>query len=221
MFSFVKAAIERDPAARNWLEVLLTYPGVHALIIHSFAHCLHRMGLKLLARVVSHINRLLTGVEIHPGARIAKSVFIDHGMGVVIGETTEIGENVTIFQGVTLGGVGKRKGKRHPTIGDHTVIGAGAVVLGPVKIGENVRIGAGSVVIRDVEPNSTVVGIPARLARRDGERVVLSPLDHSDIPDPITERLQRLQSEIEHLEEIIDELKRRYKEQLRLFERIR
>lgn len=215
MFSYIKAAIERDPAARNWLEVILTYPGVHALILHRFAHLFYRIGLRLIARIISHINRILTGVEIHPGAHIADGVFIDHGMGVVIGETAEVGRNVTIFQGVTLGGVGRWKGKRHPTIGANTVIGAGAVVLGPVKVGENVRIGAGSVVVRDVEPNSTVVGVPARLARKDGERVVVAPLNHCDIPDPIVERLQRLQKEIEYVEEILKELKRRYSERLR------
>ncbi len=215
MWSYVRAALERDPAARNRFEVVLCYPGVQALILHRFAGFFWRIGLRTVARLLSHFNRLVTGVEIHPGARIADGVFIDHGMGVVVGETSEIGEGVTIFQGVTLGGTGKGRGKRHPTVGRNAVLGAGAVVLGPVKIGDNVRVGAGSVVLRDVEANSTVVGVPARVARRDGGRVRLRPLDHSDVPDPIVERLERLEAEIGEVEDLMAALKKEYEARLR------
>ncbi|MGM0380713.1 MAG: serine O-acetyltransferase [bacterium] len=195
------AVQERDPAARSYLEVLLTYPGVHALIFYRVASWLHKkVELELLARIVSHIGRLLTGIEIHPGAQIGEGFFIDHGMGVVIGETAEIGDNVTIFQGVTLGGTGKERGKRHPTIEDNVVIGAGAKVLGSITIGENSRIGSGSVVIDSVPANSTVVGIPGRVVRRDGEKVSTVSLDHTDLPDPVVESIQTLQQRVQELE---------------------
>lgn len=195
----IEAVKERDPAAKSTVEVLLCYPGVHALFFHRIAHYLNRCGLTLLPRLVSQFSRWLTGIEIHPGARIGEGVFIDHGMGVVIGETTELGDNVTIYQGVTLGGTGKEKGKRHPTIGDNVVIGAGAKVLGPIEIGSNSRIGAGSVVLRPVPPGATVVGIPGRVVFYKGARVPSINLNHTDLPDPIAESLGRLQDQIDNL----------------------
>ncbi len=195
----IRAVFERDPAARSNLEVLLCYPGVHALIFHRCAHWLHRRGMVLLPRLVSQLARLITGIEIHPGARIGESFFIDHGMGVVIGETTKIGDNVTIYQGVVLGGTGKEKGKRHPTIGHNVVIGTGAKVLGPIQIGDGARIGAGSVVLRSVPPGATVVGIPGRVVMYRGRRVPAINLDHTDLPDPVAEALEKLQDQIETL----------------------
>lgn len=195
----VRAVLERDPAAKNSLEVLLCYPGVHALIFYRLAHWLHRRRLVLLPRLISQFARLITGIEIHPGALIGESFFIDHGMGVVIGETTEIGDNVTIYQGVTLGGTGKEKGKRHPTIGHNVVVGTGAKVLGPIHIGDGARIGAGSVVLRSVPPGATVVGIPGRVVMFRGERVPVINLDHTDLPDPVAEALEKLQDQIETL----------------------
>ncbi|MGC8843108.1 MAG: serine O-acetyltransferase, partial [bacterium] len=163
----IKAVFERDPAARNIWEVL-TYPGLWAIIFHRIAHLLWEANLRFLARLISQISRFLTGIEIHPGAKIGKGFFIDHGMGVVIGETTIIGNNVTLYQGVTLGGTGKERGKRHPTIDDDVVIGAEAVLLGPIYVGKGARIGAGSVVLKSVPPNCTVVGVPARVVRKEG-----------------------------------------------------
>ena len=195
----IRAVRERDPAARSTLEVLLCYPGLHALLCYRTAHFLYRYGLILLPRLISHLSRFFTGIEIHPGAVIGEGFFIDHGMGVVIGETTEIGSNVTIYQGVTLGGTGKEKGKRHPTIGDNVVIGTGAKVLGPIAIGENCRVGAGSVVLSSAPPNSTVVGIPARVVYYNGEKVQSINLNHSDMPDPVAEALQNLQEQIDQL----------------------
>jgi len=203
MFSRIKEDIQavkdRDPAARSTLEVLLCYPGLHALFCHRVAHYFYRRGYILLPRIISHLSRFFTGIEIHPGASIGSSFFIDHGMGVVIGETTEIGANVTIYQGVTLGGTGKEKGKRHPTIGNNVVIGTGAKVLGPIEIGENSRIGAGSVVLAPAPPNSTVVGIPARVVYCNGEKISSINLNHSDMPDPVAEALSRLQEQIDQL----------------------
>lgn len=195
----IKAVKERDPAAKSTLEVLLCYPGLHALISHRIAHFLYRRRLVLLPRMISHLSRFFTGIEIHPGAEIGSGFFIDHGMGVVIGETTEIGSNVTIFQGVTLGGTGKEQGKRHPTIGDNVVIGTGAKVLGPIVIGENSRVGAGSVVLSSAPPNSTVVGIPARVVYYNGEKVPSINLNHSDMPDPVAEALKNLQEQVDQL----------------------
>jgi len=195
----IKAVKERDPAAKNTVEVLLCYPGLHALFFHRLAHFFFRRGLVLLPRMLSHLSRFLTGIEIHPGARIGESFFIDHGMGVVIGETTEIGSNVTLYQGVTLGGTGKEAGKRHPTIGDNVVIGAGAKVLGPIEVGDNCRIGAGSVVLKSAPPNSTVVGIPARVVYYNGEKLPAVNLNHTDMPDPVAEALNQLQDQIDHL----------------------
>jgi len=203
MFSRIKEDIQavkdRDPAARSTLEVLLCYPGLHALFCHRVAHYIYCRGYILLPRIISHLSRFFTGIEIHPGASIGSSFFIDHGMGVVIGETTEIGANVTIYQGVTLGGTGKEKGKRHPTIGNNVVIGTGAKVLGPIEIGENSRIGAGSVVLAPAPPNSTVVGIPARVVYCNGEKIPSINLNHSDMPDPVAEALSRLQEQIDQL----------------------
>ncbi len=204
----INAVKERDPAARSTLEVLLCYPGLHALLFHRLAHFLHRRGLKLLARLVSHFSRWLTGIEIHPGAKIGEGVFIDHGMGVVIGETTEVGDNVTIYQGVTLGGTGKERGKRHPTIGNNVVIGAGAKILGPIEIGDNSRIGAGSVVLRPVPPGATVVGIPGRVVVHHGTPVPSINLNHTDLPDPIAEALHRLQDQIDSLRYQLEMLER-------------
>ncbi|MBC7327017.1 serine O-acetyltransferase [bacterium] len=199
----IKAVFERDPAARNIWEVL-TYPGLWAIIFHRIAHLLWESNLRFLARLISQISRFLTGIEIHPGAKIGKGFFIDHGMGVVIGETTIIGNNVTLYQGVTLGGTGKEKGKRHPTIDDDVVIGAQAVLLGPIYIGKEARIGAGSVVLKSVPPNCTVVGVPARIVRREGKRV--PPLEHAKLGDPLEEYLRNLSRRIAELEEKVQEL---------------
>lgn len=202
----IEAALTRDPAARNWLEVVLVYPGFHALLMHRVAHWLWRHRLLLIARIVAHINRFLTGIEIHPGAKIGPGCFIDHGMGVVIGETCEIGDNVTIYQGVTLGGTGHEKGKRHPTIEDNVLIATGAKVLGAITIGENSKVGAGSVVLKDVPPNCTVVGIPGRIVKQDGKRVA-QKLDHNILPDPVFERLTDLEKQIEELKKEVQSLK--------------
>ena len=166
----IKNILENDPAARSWLEVLLLYPSVHARIYHSISHSLYNKKLYFAARVVSQIGRLVTGIEIHPGAKIGRGLFIDHGMGVVIGETAEVGDNVTIYHGVTLGGTGKDKGKRHPTVKDNVIIGAGAKVLGPITIGNNVKVGANSVVLKDVPDNATAVGMPAKIIIKDKKK---------------------------------------------------
>ncbi|HEY8345160.1 MAG TPA: serine O-acetyltransferase [Bacillota bacterium] len=195
----IRAVFERDPAAKSLLEVILCYPGVHALIGYRIAHWFYKHKLYLIARIISQIARFFTGIEIHPGARIGRGFFIDHGMGVVIGETTEIGDNVTLYQGVTLGGTGKEKGKRHPTIGNNVIIAAGAKVLGSITIGDNVKVGAGAVVIKPVPPNSTVVGIPGRVVVQDGVRV--ADLDHGKLPDPIANLLEQMQKRLTALEE--------------------
>ncbi|MFH1097694.1 MAG: serine O-acetyltransferase [Candidatus Desantisbacteria bacterium] len=207
----VKSVFERDPAARNILEVLLCYSGLHAIILHRIAHFLHtRLRIPLLPRLISQIGRFFTGIEIHPGARIGKGFFIDHGMGVVIGETTEIGDFVTLYQGVSLAGTGKETGKRHPTIGNNVVIGAGAAVLGPIIVGDNVRIGAGSVVVKPVPDDCTVVGVPGRIVRQEGEKIVRAPLDHSNLPDPVQERIESLHHELEIVEETIRKWKKQF-----------
>lgn len=194
----IKAIFERDPAARTIIEVLLCYGGLHALLLHRLSHALYCKKLALIPRLISQFNRFLTGIEIHPGARIGRGFFVDHGMGVVIGETAEIGDNVTIYQGVTLGGTGKEKGKRHPTIKDNVLIGAGAKVLGPIIIGEGARIGAGSVVLKPVPSSATVVGIPGRVVNHNGKRVTFN-LDHTDLPDPISDCLRSMQKELQDL----------------------
>jgi serine O-acetyltransferase len=196
-----KIIFDRDPAARNWLEVLFCYPGLQALAFHRFAHWLYVLGLPVIPRIISHMARFLTGIEIHPGATIGKSVFIDHGMGVVIGETAIIGDFALIYQGVTLGGTGKESGKRHPTLGENVVVGAGAKVLGNIQIGNNARIGAGSVVLRDVPSDCTVVGIPGRIVYRSGERV--DPLEHGKLPDSEAQVIRALVDRIETLEQQI------------------
>ncbi len=199
---------EKDPAARSRIEVLLAYPGLHAILFHRVAHWFYEKRLKLIARMISHFGRFLTGIEIHPGAKIGERFFIDHGTGVVIGETSEIGDDVLLYQGVTLGGTGIEKGKRHPTLGNNIVAGAGAKVLGPITIGDNVRIGAGSVVVRDVPGDTTVVGVPARAVFEQGKRVTpLDVLDHGQLPDPEVEIVKILVDRIHRLEERMDKLK--------------
>ncbi|TAD77315.1 MAG: serine O-acetyltransferase [Oscillatoriales cyanobacterium] len=195
---------DRDPAARNWLEVLFCYPGLQALVLHRVAHWLQQQQLPFIPRLISHIGRLLTGIEIHPGATIGQGVFIDHGMGVVIGETAIVGDCCLIYQGVTLGGTGKESGKRHPTLGNNVVVGAGAKVLGNLNIGENVRIGAGSVVLRDVPADCTVVGVPGRVVYRSGVRV--DPLEHGRLPDSEAQAIRALLDRIELLEQRIIDL---------------
>lgn len=192
-----------DPAARNRFEVILTYSGFHALVMYRFAHFMHIHGYKLFARIVSQLAKFLTGIEIHPGAKIGSGVFIDHGVGVVIGETAEIGNNVVLYQGVTLGGTGKDKGKRHPTIEDNVMISAGAKVLGPFTVGKNAKIGAGSIVLKEVPPNATVVGVPGRVVKLDGVRV--DDLDQN-LPDPVIDELNRLNEAIAQLSEKVEKL---------------
>lgn len=194
-----KIIFERDPAARNWLEVLFCYPGLQALWLHRLAHWLYNLGLPFIPRLISHLSRFVTGIEIHPGAQIGRGVFIDHGMGVVIGETTIIGDYALIYQGVTLGGTGKESGKRHPTLGENVVVGTGAKVLGNIQLGNNARIGAGSVVLRDVPADCTVVGVPGRVVHRSGERV--DPLEHGRLPDSEAQVIRALVDRIEFLEQ--------------------
>ena len=189
---------ERDPAARGFIEIVLCYPGFQALVLHRISHKLWNYKLPLLPRVLSQLTRNITGIEIHPGAKIGRGVFIDHGMGVVIGETSEIGDRCLLYQGVTLGGTGKDSGKRHPTLQENVVVGAGAKVLGAIKIGSNTRIGAGSVVVKNVEKNSTVVGIPGRVVHQSG--VNINPLAHSALPDAEGSVIKNLMDRIDHLE---------------------
>lgn len=202
------AALSMDPAATNRFEVALTYAGFHALLFYRLSHWLVNRRIPFLPRALSQFARFLTGIEIHPGATIGSGLFIDHGMGVVIGETSEIGDNVTLFQGVTLGGTGKQRGKRHPTIGSHVVVGAGAKVLGPITVGDYVKIGANSVVLQDVPDHSTVVGIPGRIVRIKDERVADDALmDHIHIPDPIADKLIELQVQIDTLKNELEKRK--------------
>ena len=204
MFEHIRADFkiiqERDPAARGWLEIMVCYPGFQALCIHRLSHSVWKspIPMKLAARCLSQISRILTGVEIHPGARIGHSVFIDHGMGVVIGETAEIGNRCLLYQGVTLGGTGKESGKRHPTLAENAVVGAGAKVLGAIKVGTNTRIGAGSVVVRNVDNDCTVVGIPGRVIHQSGVRI--NPLAHSALPDTEANVIRNLMERIDELE---------------------
>jgi len=202
------AAMSMDPAATSKIEVALTYAGFHALLFYRLAHWLVKRRIPFLPRALSQFARFITGIEIHPGATIGSGLFIDHGMGVVIGETSEIGDNVTLFQGVTLGGTGKQRGKRHPTIGSHVVVGAGAKVLGPITVGDYVKIGANSVVLQDVPDHSTVVGIPGRIVRIKDERVADDALmDHIHIPDPIADKLIELQIQIDMLKKELESSK--------------
>ncbi|MCQ6563625.1 serine O-acetyltransferase [Paenibacillus mendelii] len=202
MFGHMKSDIEtvfdNDPAARSKFEVVFTYSGLHAIWAHRVAHWFYRHRWFTIARVISQISRFFTGIEIHPGATIGQRLFIDHGMGVVIGETCEIGNNVVIYQGVTLGGTGKEKGKRHPTIGDNVVIGSGSKVLGSFTVGDNVNIGSNAVVLREVPSNSTVVGNPGRVVKRNGERVN-DRLDHTQLPDPVIDLLREMQQQLDDL----------------------
>ncbi len=198
----IKIIFERDPAANNWLEILLCYPGVHALALHRLAHWLWRKRVPLLPRVLSHCGRFLTGIDIHPGASIGQGVFIDHGMGVVVGETAIVGDYCLIYQNVTLGGTGKQTGKRHPTLGQNVVVGAGAKVLGNINLGDHVRVGAGSVVLRDVPEDCTVVGVPGRIVRTGYG----CPLEHGKLPDPEATTIRSLLERIETLEQQIQTL---------------
>ncbi|MBX3307520.1 MAG: serine O-acetyltransferase [Nitrospira sp.] len=192
----LQAVFDRDPAATSKLEVILTYAGFHALLAYRISHRLKSMGVPFFPRAISQLARWLTGVEIHPSAKIGTGFFIDHGMGVVIGETAEIGDYVTLFQGVTLGGTGKERGKRHPTLGNHVVVGAGAKILGGITIGDNVKIGANSVVLKNVAANSTVIGVPGRVIKSQGERLPDATMDQVDLPDPISDRFIALEQEL-------------------------
>lgn len=203
MFDLFEAVRKRDPAARSTVEILLTYPGVHAVAFHRLAHAVwSRLRLRLIARWMSHVARFLTGIEIHPGAQLGRRVFIDHGMGTVIGETAVVGDDCLLYHGVTLGGTGKERGKRHPTLETGVVVGAGAAVLGNITLGSNVKVGAGSVVVSDVPPNCTVVGIPARVVGVD-RRSHADILDHAELIDPIMEKINALQREIQLAEQEI------------------
>lgn len=208
----VRAVLERDPAARNALEAFLLYPSVHALLWHRAAHFLYRHKWKFLARWISQTVRFCTGIEIHPGAQIGRGTFIDHGMGVVIGETAVLGDNCTLYQGVTLGGTGKDTGKRHPTLGNHVMVGSGAKVLGPFKVGDYSKIAAGAVVLCEVPPNSTCVGVPAHVVRINGERVSSEfDLDQVTMPDPVETEICAVCARIEQLETRIRELEEQNK----------
>ncbi|MCL5266347.1 MAG: serine O-acetyltransferase [Chloroflexi bacterium] len=207
----IRAVFERDPAATSIWEVLLAYPGFHAILFHRVAHWLHVHGVPLIPRLISHLGRFLTGIEIHPGAKIGKGFFIDHGMGVVIGETAEVGDNVTLYQGVTLGGTGKQKGKRHPTLGNNITIGVGAKILGAITLGDNVRVGAGSVVLNDVPPNATAVGVPAKVVVfRDPDSGSTKRVER--LPDPEADMIDSLHRKIIELEDRIIVLERALEE---------
>lgn len=206
----IECVFERDPAATSKLEVVLNYPGLHAIWAHRITHCLYKRNMRVLARLLSQIARFFTQVEIHPGAQLGEGLFIDHGCGIVIGETAILGDNVTLYQGVTLGGTGKESGKRHPTLGNNVMVSSGAKVLGNINIGDNVKIGAGSVVLKDVPANSTVVGIPGKVVVQDGLRVQPDAhhvdLNHNALPDPVDDCLQVLSYRVEVLAERLKEL---------------
>lgn len=211
----IRSVLERDPAARNGFEVFFLYPGVAAVMWHRLSHFLYRHNMKLLARWISQCVRFWTGIEIHPGAVIGKGLFIDHGMGVIIGETAVIGDDCTIYQGVTLGGTGKEKGKRHPTLGDNVTVGSGAKVLGPFTVGDNSKIAAGAVVLSEVPANSTCVGVPARVVKREGVRIDRTPdLDQVRIPDPVSSQLCTLSVHIANLERKIKEMEEKSNEDI-------
>ncbi len=212
----IQVVFERDPAARSMWEVLLCYPGLHAIWLHGISHWFYKRGFIVLPRMISNWGRFMTGIEIHPGATIGKGLFIDHGTGIVIGETAEIGDNVTLYQGVTLGGTGKEKGKRHPTIGDNVVVASGAKVLGSFTVGENSKIGAGSVVLKEVPPNSTVVGIPGQVVWHNGKKINgkfdgAIDLEHNDLPDPVNEMMLCMQRNMRKMEKRIDQLEEELK----------
>jgi serine O-acetyltransferase len=204
----IRTVMERDPAARSVTEVLLCYPGVHALAFHRLGNGLWRRGWLSTARFVSHLSRFLTGIEIHPAARLGPGLFIDHGMGIVIGETAEIGRNVSLLQGVTLGGTSTRREKRHPTLCDNVTVGSGAKIIGAITIGENSRVGAGSVVVRDVPPNAVVVGVPGRVTYKDGQRVGGIDMNMTDLPDPVSRAIEQLVDRIRGLEADLDTLRK-------------
>ena len=212
MFKHIKQDIEsikeRDPAARSTFEILLTYTGLHALIFYRVSHGFYKCKLFTLARIISQWGRFWTGIEIHPGAKIGRGLFIDHGMGVVIGETAEIGDNCLIYQGVTLGGTGKDKGKRHPTLGNNVMVGAGARILGPFTVGDNAKIAANAVVLEEVPPNCTAVGVPAHIVKRDGKKVI-QDLDQIHTPDPVSQELCRMLHRIERIEKDLCSIKTR------------
>jgi serine O-acetyltransferase len=210
----IAAIRERDPAARNALEVLLLYSGLHALMLHRPAHWLYRHRLFFPARLLSQLARFLTGVEIHPGAQMGRGILIDHGSGVVIGETAVVGDGCTIYQGVTLGGTGKEKGKRHPTLGKNVLVGAGARILGPFEVGDNCKVAANAVLLEPLKENSTAVGVPARAVRVAGKRVDANQLDQVHIPDPVAQELCRLRMQIEQLESKIKRLEEEKNEDL-------
>ena len=210
----IQTVLDRDPAARSRIEVLFCYPGVHALAFHRLAHRVWDAGWTTTARFISHVGRFLTGIEIHPAARLGAGLFIDHGMGVVIGETSEVGENVTLLQGVTLGGTSLKREKRHPTLGSNVVVGAGAKIIGAFRIGDGSRIGAGSVVVREVPPNAVVVGVPGRVTYRDGQRVAGEiDLNQTDLPDPVSKAIEQLVERIRTLEADVETLRKRLKEE--------
>jgi serine O-acetyltransferase len=205
----IRAVLDRDPAARSALEVMFCYPGVHVLVFYRFAHRLWRAGWTTTARYVMSMARFFTGIEIHPAATLGPGLFIDHGMGVVIGETAEVGENVTLLQGVTLGGTSLKREKRHPTLGNNVVVGAGAKIIGALRIGDGSRIGAGSVVVREVPPNSVVVGVPGRVTYRDGQRVAGEiDLNQTDLPDPLAKAIEQLMERLRALEGEVESLRK-------------
>ncbi|MGL5514168.1 MAG: serine O-acetyltransferase [Sporomusa sp.] len=212
----IKVVFERDPAAKSVLEVLLCYPGLHAIWLYRISNYLFKRGWVLVPRMICYFNRLLTGVDVHPGATIGEGLFIDHATGVVIGETCVIGNNVTLYQGVTLGGTGKEKGKRHPTVGNNVVVASGAKVLGSFTVGDNAKIGAGSVVLREVPPNSTVVGIPGKVVWHDGKKINRDiddvDLEHDDLPDPVAEMMHCMQRMMQRLEKRIEQLEKELKQ---------
>lgn len=204
-FYDIKSILDRDPAARNVFEVIFLYPGFHAVLLHRLAHMLYKCKLRFIPRLISQLSRFITKIEIHPGATIGKGLLIDHGCGVVIGETTVIGDDCTIYQGVTLGGTGKETGKRHPTLGNNVMVGSGAKILGPFKVGDNSKIAANAVVLSEVEPDSTCVGVPARVVKRGTRRV--NDLDQIHIPDPVSQEFCRLNAKIDRLCAELEELK--------------
>ncbi len=215
--SDVRAAFEKDPAATSIVEVLTSYPGIKAVLLHRIAYFLHEVGLPFVPRFLSDISRQITGIEIHPGAKIGKNFFIDHGSGVVIGETSEIGDNCTIYQNVSLGGTSLTREKRHPTLGNNVVVGAGAKILGPIVIGNNVKIGSNSVVIKDIPDNSVVVGIPGKIVNREIDKIPRIDLEHSNLPDPIIEIIQKLEERINRIEKEKEEENRTLNEEIFYF----
>ncbi|OED30989.1 serine O-acetyltransferase [Planococcus maritimus] len=209
----IDVIFEQDPAARSYIEVMLTYAGLHAIWAHRLAHFFFKKKLFFIARAISQVSRFFTGIEIHPGAVIGRRLFIDHGMGVVVGETCEIGNDVTLYQGVTLGGTGKERGKRHPTLADNVLVATGAKVLGSITVGENSKVGAGSVVLKDVPANSTVVGIPGKVVIQDGVKVKNRDLNHQNMPDPVMDKYDGMEMKIAALQREVEQLKQQNNQQ--------